>query len=286
MDNFEKIEAYISGKMDAQEKQAFEQDLNADPTLKSEVAMQRAIIESVKKARVAELKGMLSQVPLTGVEGSLGISMTKIAVTVAAAGALIAASFFYFKQEPRRIQTKTIKDSVLEKIEIPATDVPTLMPKDEDIKTGDSIEQSSPSEKSNKPSGEKKRATSALKQASKPKIEVVDPTNELTNDNTIESTKTDNNIPVIAASHIPVETHEGDKKYSFHYQFSDGKLMLYGSFDKGLYEVIEVNGNAHSMFLFYKDVYYQLNERTRRITPLVPIKDTELISKLKQFRSQ
>jgi hypothetical protein len=62
--------------------------------------------------------------------------------------------------------------------------------------------------------------------------------------------------------------------------------MLYGSFDKGLYEVIEVNGNAHSMFLYYKDVYYQLNERSKRITPLAPIKDTELVSKLKQFRSQ
>jgi hypothetical protein len=61
-------------------------------------------------------------------------------------------------------------------------------------------------------------------------------------------------------------------------------LILYGKFDNGLYEIIEVNGSAHSMFLYYKDYFYLLDEKQIAITPLAPINDLQLIKKLKEYR--
>jgi hypothetical protein len=282
MENFEKIEAYVTGKMDAQEKEAFEQALIADPTLKSETAMQSAIIESVRKARMTELKGMLSQVPVTGVEFTLGISIVKIAATVITAGVLVGGSIFYLNQKESKTQVKTVKDSILEKIEIPATSIPSIIPKEEK-KTEEPVTEKSKSV-TEKSAIEK---TSAKKTApvATPKIDIVDPSIDLTKES--EATgKVTNERTGVTTSLIPVETNNESKKYSFHYQFGEGKLILFGSFDKGLYEVLEVNGNTHSLFLFYKEKFYLLNEKQKQITPLTEITDSQLISKLKDYRSK
>lgn len=285
MENLEKIEAYITGKMDAQEMEAFEKGIESDPTLKSEVTMQKAIVEAVKKARMAELKGMLSQVPITGIEATLGISVTKIAAIIVSAGVLVTASVFYFRPDNKPVQSKSIEDSIFEKIEVPAADIPAIQPKEEEPSKIDSASEATPEKKAEKPKVKKISTTNT--KVSKPKLDIVDPTKELVNENSASNSEAkESNALVIAASHIPVEMNETDKKHSFHYQFSEGKLMLFGSFDKGLYEVIEVNGNTHSMFLFYKDSYYQLNEKSRKIKPLVTIQDTELVAKLNEFRSR
>jgi hypothetical protein len=91
-------------------------------------------------------------------------------------------------------------------------------------------------------------------------------------------------LGAVSDSRIEVENINNDKQYAFHYQFNLGKLILYGKFDKGLYEIIEVNGSAHSVFLFYKDNYYLLNEKETTITPLTPIHDGQLIKKLREYR--
>ncbi|MGC4020523.1 MAG: hypothetical protein QM734_00550 [Cyclobacteriaceae bacterium] len=43
----------------------------------------------------------------------------------------------------------------------------------------------------------------------------------------------------VSVSRIEVEINYSNSAYTFHYQFSDGKLILYGTFDKSLYEIIE-----------------------------------------------
>jgi hypothetical protein len=76
-----------------------------------------------------------------------------------------------------------------------------------------------------------------------------------------------------------------DKKYNFHYQFKDDKLYLYGSFEKNLYEIMEFfSGNKRTMFLFYKDNYYLLNEEDQTVKALAPIKDQALLEKLRDYR--
>ncbi|MEQ9412302.1 MAG: hypothetical protein RIF39_00655, partial [Cyclobacteriaceae bacterium] len=92
--------------------------------------------------------------------------------------------------------------------------------------------------------------------------------------------------PTISASSVEVELVNGNKNYSFHYQFKDSRLALYGPFDSSLYEIIELNGTVHSIFLYYNDSYYHLDETEHKIVPLIMIRDTELLGKLEKYRKK
>jgi hypothetical protein len=66
----------------------------------------------------------------------------------------------------------------------------------------------------------------------------------------------------------------------------DGKLILYGSFEKNFYEILEfIASEKRTVFLFYRDTYYLLRSDDDKITPLVPVDDRELLSKLRQYRA-
>jgi len=85
---------------------------------------------------------------------------------------------------------------------------------------------------------------------------------------------------------IQVERDSQNKTYSFHYQFSNKKLFLFGPFDEALYEILEIHGDNHALFLYFKENFYLLNDANAEITELTPIRDRPLIQKLKEFRNR
>ncbi len=276
MENFELIEKYAAGQLNGPEKEAFELQLQTDTSLQNDVALQKQIIDGIRKARITQLKGMLNQVPVTGIIHS-GISATQVITGVVAVSTIVIGTLFYIKPWRKEIAKSLVK------IEAPSTpmdksaDTTSVEPKED--KTSSAISEPTKELK-------KKPVTSKKQNAAKPKIEVVDPTNELTKEPSRELDRSAKSHSVIVTSRIGVEINSSSIKYSFHYQFNLGKLILYGIFDNGLYEILEVNGDSHSVFLYYKDNYYLLNEKQATITPLVAIKDAELISKLKEYRGR
>jgi hypothetical protein len=84
---------------------------------------------------------------------------------------------------------------------------------------------------------------------------------------------------------MEVITGVADKKHTFHYQFVQGKLMLFGPFDKSLYEILEIHGDVPAVFLFYKENYYLLDVSQTSITALRSIQDGQLLKKLKAYRN-
>ncbi|MEO5977632.1 MAG: hypothetical protein ABIS36_18055, partial [Chryseolinea sp.] len=61
---------------------------------------------------------------------------------------------------------------------------------------------------------------------------------------------------------------------------------LYGVFEKNLYEIMEFfSNNKRTMFLYYKDNYYLLNEDDNNVKRLTPIKDETLLKKLQDYRA-
>jgi len=275
MENFELIEKYAAGQLQGPEKEAFELQLQTDTSLQSDVAVQKQIIEGIKKARITELKAMLNQVPVTGLihSGASAIQIITGAITV---GAIITGSLLYFKPWQKEIVTPIVENEapIVQKNTEP--EVKAVDPKED--KNSSSTEASKESKKKSSPSKKQK--------AIHPKIEVVDPSNELAKEPTREQAKLAKPQSIIVTSRIGVEINSSSSKYSFHYQFLQGKLILYGIFDNGLYEIIEVNGDTHSIFLYYKDNYYLLNEKQSAITPLTTIKDQELVKKLKEYRGR
>lgn len=281
MSNFELIDNYLTNRLNSQEREVFEQQMKSDPALKADVEFQTSIVEGLKKARAAELKAMLNKVPVTSTPAQF--SALKIASGLVGTAVLVSAIYLYFQsnnQPELPNPSSPIEDSINEKEQAK-----------EEIKTLDKLTQEEQSTESNKteankePSVKPTQKSTPSKNITKPKLDVVDPSEDLT-----ESTPTRESIepskPGFATPAMEVEIDSTNKKYSFHYQFVSGKVILFGSFDKSLYEILEIHGEAHSTFLFYKDNYFTLDESKNEVTPLVVIKDKSLIKKLKEYRNQ
>lgn len=286
MNNFELIDDYLTNKLTEQDKVAFEQQLQSDASLKTEVELQSQIIEGLKSARVADLKAMLNRVPIEN--APVEFSALKIAAGLIGTAVIVSAAYFYFNgnSEPELQTPEPIEDSVKQNEEAriqEAKDVVKLEEKlsNEPVEQTSVIEQKKIEKKPiiSKPSDK----TDTPQPVGKPAIDVIDPSQDLT-----ESTPTRGNNsslkPGLTVPKMNVEIDSSSKKYPFHYQFTSGKVVLFGSFDKGLYEIIEVNGGSHSLFLFYKANYYKLDETKKDITALEVIKDKVLIQKLKEYR--
>jgi len=285
MVNFEHIDDYLSNRLPEQDRKAFEQQLEGDPSLKEEVEFQRKVVEGVRTARMAELKTMLNNVPVSG--GSAWGGGAKIAAAILSAG--VISTIIYLNTGNDTTPADITKDPVTEMTNTPESDNNT---KEEAVAAdnGSTKEQPAETSETTVATSPKKKAKEEAKVASpvrKPDINVVDPSSELSADDK----KSDAEISrsgraEISASKMEVITGVDDKKHNFHYQFAQGKLMLYGPFDKSLYEILEIHGDGHAVFLYYKENYYLLDESQTKITQLRAIQDSDLLKKLREYRGR
>ncbi len=278
MSNFELIDDYLANRLNEPDRKAFEQQLAGDPSLKAEVDLQRQIIEGVKQARAVQLKSMLSNVP---VGGSMWTG-TKLTAAVVSAGVMSAFLYFYLKGDDKTIINDNNQQPQQEVAMVPdvTKEEKTV---EESIPLKDSATTAEPSKEEKKQTSRTNKVTTPVR---KPDIQVVDPSDELTEAVEPKDTANPDTNTEISVSRMQVITGIEDKKHSFHYQFADGKLKLYGPFDKSLYEILEIHGVSHAVFLFYKENYYLMNEDQSDITPLQLIKDAALLKKLKEYRGR
>ena len=76
-----------------------------------------------------------------------------------------------------------------------------------------------------------------------------------------------------------------DKKYDFHYQVRNGGLVLYGNFNESPFEVIELKTNQGiNSYLYFKNQFYSLTDKSENINPLVVLTNKELIIELERRR--
>ena len=277
MSNVELIDDYLTNRLSQQDRNAFEAQMKSDPTLKADVEIQSQIVDGLKKARASELKAMLNKVP---VGGPASMSPLQIAAGVLGTAILVSSIYFYFKPDATPEvpnNTTTLEDS--NKQNEPIEETPAIQEEKKDNPANEVKVEETTKQKSVAPIEPKATA----KSVTKPALDVVDPSSELT-----ESTATRGSVesskPVRASSKMEVEVDSSNKKYAFHYQFVSNKMILFGSFDKGLYEILEINGNINSTFLFYKENYYLLDDSKNEITPLEMIRDKTLLQKLKEYR--
>ncbi len=271
MMNFERIDDYLANRLPAEERNAFEQEIAGDPALQDEVAFQEKIVSAVRQARAAELKQMLNNVPV-----SSGWSSGKIAAGVVVAGIVATSVYFYLAQEESVMTPDQDVPEAITPSETPEV-TPATEPEPEPTTTPATEE---PGKKAESP----KRKT--VTPVQKPDIHVIDPSADLkeTSQPTVEPESTGGTTMTV--SKMEVVTAPANKKYTFHYQFSEGKLLLYGPFDSSLYEILEINGGSHAVFLFYKENYYLLDEGQDQVTELAPIRDSQLLQKLREYRSR
>ena len=284
MKNFELIDDYLSNRLNGAEKEAFEKQLDQDPTLRSELTFQKQVVSGIRHARAAELKAMLNKVPVGG--SVIEFSVMRMAAGLAGA-AIVAGSIYYFANRGELPPIDKAATNMGEEVEKKATEQPTntqpeSQPSDS-ASTPAPDDQSAPKKEEDKKPAKKK--TSMVTPVAKPTLEVSDPSGDLSDDNTAnQHVATASLKSAVSPASVQVELDSSNKKYDFHYQFVNGKLMLFGPFDRSLYEVLEVNGEQRAIFLVYKESYYLLDEEQSNITKLQPIRETKLISTLKDYR--
>src|SRR5690349_13970951 len=264
MSNFELIDDFLANRLTGKDREAFESQLSHDPSLKSELDLQRQIVEGIKQARAAELKAMLSKVPVTGGGAQIEFTVMRIAAGLLLAGIVSAAAYYYFRPG----EFPPIGNAAAD---VSKTDKAEPKPDNSDNNLAPSPTQSDADDKKDEPAKreESSKAAATPEQsvpAQKPSLDVTDPSAELENE---EAPRDERPVlqgkPEIKPSQIKVEMDSSNKKYDFHYQFAGSKLMLYGSFNRSLYEVLEINGSDHSLFLFYKNNFYLLDENQEKI---------------------
>ncbi|UII30507.1 hypothetical protein LVD17_19635 [Fulvivirga ulvae] len=293
MSNLELIDAYFGNELTEAEMQAFEKRLQQEPELTKEFEFQKDIVDAIKTERAAELKAMLDKVPVGG--GTSGtFTMGKILSTAAVVGMAVLGIYYFWPAEEAPVETT------------PKTDVTTTPAEDnqpEEIKPA--IEEEEPLVAKNKEEHKKptQHATEKVIEGeaetdkksptiAKPEINKPDPVPTFdTQDDLNDSLEAPGGNLITKPdedhSTLDVEIDNTHKNFSFHYQFKSGKLYLYGSFDKGLYEILEINSKAgKTLFLYYKDKFYPLRTNQFKIVPLEPVKESTLIEKLEKAREE
>lgn len=296
MSNLDLINAYFGNEMTEVEKQAFENRLQKDPELNKEFEFQKDIVDAIKQARTAELKAMLDKVPAGAGTASDTFTMGKVLSTAAIIG-IVALGIYYFWPAEQAATNET-----------PGAEVTVVTPEEEDVieEVETEEEEKTPLIAKNKGETEKPALNTSEKvvvtEKSKEETEnVISAQPEINKPDPIPTFDTQEDIndsleapggslitkPEEGHSTLDVEIDNTHKNFTFHYQFKSGKLFLYGSFDKGLYEILEINSRGEkTLFLYYKDKFYPLRTNQIKIIPLEPVKESSLIEKLEKARDE
>ena len=281
--DFELLDDYLSNRLSGEEKSAFEKTLEADGELNHELQLQQKLIEGIRNARVAGLKTMLNNTPIPPTQAGGAALFTKAAVWLSVAGLVGTGLYFFFKNDE---PSPVIQPSVLtleQKKDVPAETHP--QPNEEKSAIAEDNTSAKEEKKSKSSAKKKKKLSVETSKVDQPKLDVYDPTKEVEFKAAEPRIEVEVSAKTSINSHIAVTLDNTNKKYTFHYQFKEGKLLLYGTFQKNLYEILEFFSNEkRTIFLFYKSNYYLLEQNDDKIKALSPIKDPVLLNKLKNYR--
>lgn len=287
---FEQVGAFLDNELNDEELAKFNEELANNPELVKELNYQKELIAGIKSYRHSELKARLDNVPVgTGFWSGSMVKILSGAVIVAGIG--YGVYEFSFTKEPAMDQktqnTETVDDT-------PAVlDNKSASEKVQALDTEDDkpIEREEPKESDE--SGiaaetEKKVPNTKADQITTPVVPVPD---SFEMENPAEE---DLNLPKKTLgvesdepidSKLEIEVITNKRKYSFHYQVIEGRLLLYGDFNDEPYELLEISvNNEMKLFLYFKENYYEIKEDASDITPLTKVTNRSLVSELELLR--
>lgn len=305
----EQVGAYLDNELSASEVASFEAEMATNTELANEVAFQKDIIEGIKQNRIDALKSRLDGIDVSGLSGSSG-SESISGVSKFAAGILLvgAAGFGLYKfmqpaeeaqtlpelevqtEQPSDLTTEsptqsTIEDSSSnqeESQEVTANS--TNKNVENQSKEADNKEQRQEGAELSTPDTESTTASPAVPEP----MDVFEPGDVSENEDDLELPRANlGQSEAKVESTLEIEIVSDRKKYSFHYQVQEGKLILYGNFDAEPYEILEINVNSSTeTFLYFKNNYYEIDKQNNDILPLQTIQSTKLKEELEKIRNK
>jgi len=276
--DLELMDDYLSERMDSNQKATFEERIKKEPALSEEFKIQQSLVNGIKQARIAELKSMLNSIPVTSMPPSQTVLFTKIGGWIIGAGLVATATYFYVTSN----ESEPVKPVQKEQEKIEPVQETTAVKV-----TPSQVPAEAPAEKKEIPVITEEPSVKVTDPAVKPSIQAYDPSSEESEAiQKYEQEQLNLISNAFVTSSMEVETNKADKKYNFHYVFKDDKLVLYGAFEKNLYEILEfISENKKTVALYYKTNYYLLDVSKSVPTKLTPIKNKELLRKLQEHRN-
>lgn len=291
----ELLDDYLRNKLSAQEKSAFEDVLKNDAGLQKELRVQQRMIDGLRQARVAELKQMLNNVPVsTAPSHGVGSSMLgKAAAWIVVAALVGGGLYIYFNSESEPAAMVSADSTALVPVTVPSDRSATLPAEkiEPPVAERDVTDATVSSQPSSTPTTEVDKSAGIRKPDSVAPAarNVFEPSEEGKNadsNTVVDAGKGTAGVITTPSIAIEAGVNGNNGKYNFHYQFKDNKLLLYGVFEKNLYELMEFfSNNKRTLFLYYKDNYYLLNDEDSKVKRLAPISDQALLKKLKDYRA-
>ena len=293
------VQSYFDNEMSIEERLDFEQLIGQDPQLKQEFDLQKEVIEGIREYRRHEIKAHLSTVAVGGI-----VWTNPLRWAVGGGSTLIAAVVGYFIMVPATPESYSEVDFgsgvVLEMSEM--RHVPNR-PEAIDVSEAKLVV-AQPITETSQPTPELVVETqpnvTATQANPKPQTEpapmVAQPTITLPQmaSNEMESpAETMNPEAVPGANFMERSTPEekvelelkDDRKYTFHYQFFNNKLFLFGDFEGKIYEIIEFNSmEGRDFYLYFRDNFYPIQQGQQEITKLEKLEDSGLVERLKRYR--
>lgn len=287
------IESYLKGELTGAEKAAFEAQLEQDPLFKSEIELQKDIINSIKGYRKNQLKDRLSNIDVSATS-YFNIAALKIAVTILMLGMFSYGSYYFlFTKDENEVISPA--SQVKEEKVVKAPYQPEVILKETDKRPEASGEKEEVEEVRTDNKAEKETAVSINKKTNK-EIErkevvvapnVIDTFEEkqiLVNNNNFDNPVNSTSLPAEKITEVEIR-NEDNKGKQLKYKYLNKKLYLYGDFSTSPYELIELNSNVgKKLFLFHNHLYYQLSEKQKNIAPLNPIIDSLVIEELDSLK--
>lgn len=262
--DFELLDDYLSNRLSEGEREAFERKLEGDPELSNEFQFQKGLIDGVRQARAVELKSMLSNIPIASVPVSQSVLVTKVAVSLIVAGIVGTAIYLYVtepkSESPTPVQQEEVNEPGGTALPDSSSELKSTVPAEPgETRPVNEIPPKSETQRTEELSAETQRERELVKIVSR----------------------------TFVTSSTEVVVERGDHNHHFHYAFKNKKLVLYGSFEKNQYQILEfITADEHVFFLNYKSSYYLLDEKNDSPTQLHPIHDSLLLSKLREFRAK
>ncbi|MBC8110826.1 MAG: hypothetical protein H7Y04_07185 [Verrucomicrobia bacterium] len=280
----EQIEAYLRNELSVEEKSIFEEMLRRDPLLKNEFVLQQDTVQAIQAYRTQSLKARLNQLPTD----TATVSGTAYVAAGIAVCSLLMIGTVWFYNKPEETQ-KTVQREA--QIQTPAKVNPQLSEetKPQEIQKPIDTEAKktiiTPKNNHSKPADDNNEQIAVILDENADKA---------IDENNINKDADNSNVPSGEVTpsakterlSVKVSVISDRKKYGFHYTFTEGKLFLYGDFDK-VYEILDFETQAgKEVYLYYGNAYYHLIKNQINISPLTKVNDPKLIQKLDKARKE
>lgn len=284
------FDRYLKGKLSESEKEAFEEKVRQDPLLTSEIRFQKELFSALGETRKAALKTRLDQIPVNNT-GWFGMQAGRLAAVVSTVLVVATCSYFYFSHTEDTSEKHfididpdyAVTDNMKSNLPVPAPTFGNHQHQESD-EAASSFSAEVPEGNKGVPEG-----TQSVDQEKSfiPEITRPDLTTSFAEDtqtvNYQDFEAPEGRIAGNAAYedvHIDIES-TFHHQYSFHYQFIDNKLYLYGDFEDIPYKIIALNSEKNKrLFLEYHGNFYAISNEQKEVAPLNPIEDSVVLGEL------